>query len=659
MNNPALSVISSADAPDVNLPFKQQNYASDPAMVSWVQSNVIPLATFVRQDRRTLETVWEEIRRLVLLQHDLNQKYIGRSKAYVPSYLRARDTMVSSLSRSLFPGDEYMDVKERLDGALVPADGAKNYIKYEWTKIANIRSVIKPYLSQFIDYGLTFAKAVYHKPLKAMTKARLKRGADRLPGVERYKDPCREGLRFSPRSNFFTYVWPTTIDSLDEAEMVFEDIDVSKLTLEKLGKANRFVNVEKVGFARQPDHDNALRQQQMETLGSGTLPAEAPTHGSFGQSVTITEVWTEMALPDSAYESDEEKGGFVPVRIHYIGDVVVSITRNPYWHQQPPYLCHRMRTFPGSFYPIGIGHAARFLQYLVNDFTNQLNDNGSFALNPIVKANLALLQGPLPGFRPGVVIPTSDPNSIVFDRPPVEQLQYGQMLVQMYMSMLQDTSGAPAILQGANAGKGARTATSAQILQGNAMNPLQDMTEDIEASTMVKLMEYTIGYGNQFRTADVLDELAGQPLKVALQDIAGDFIFNYLASSQAASQQQRAQQAMTLLQILPGVQPLLMQNGKMANPEPVLKRLFNDGFGYRGFEEFIKDAPPQAMGGAPGGPGAADAISGNAGTSPNQGAEAGPGEEAGFPDVRDNADALSAAAGAAEQGAPTPVLDVD
>lgn len=353
----------------------------------------------------------------------------------------------------------------------------------------------------------------------------------------------------------------------------------------------------------------------------------------------------------------------VPVRAVILNDKAVEVCRNPFWHQQSPFLFHRMRTFPGSWYPKGTGHAVKFLQYLVNDFTNQLNDNGTYAMNPIIKANLSLLMGPVPALRPGLVIPTRDNKALEFDRPPVEQLQYGQMLVTMYTGLLQDMSGSPQVLMGT---KGAKTATTTQVLQNNAMNPLQDMTEDIEASTMTPLMEMAIGYGQQFRTEDLLTEIAGGPITITPNDISGNFVYSYLASSQAANQQQRAQQALSLLQILPAVTPLLAAVKKIADPTPLLRRIFSDGFGFRGFEDLIKDLPPELLAAQQGQPGqppeaqdTADQTSGNAGSSPNPGTEPVAGEAGGFADVRDGADVMAAEAGAAEAGEPPPTFDTE
>lgn len=136
MSGSSLVTITKEDESAMELlPFKQgKNLADNPEVKSWIDLHLTTVLIQARLERQPLEEEWREIRRLVLLQHDLNQKYIGRSKAYVPSYLRARETLVSQLSRGLFPSDEYLDVKERVDNQLVDAFPAKTYIKYEFEK---------------------------------------------------------------------------------------------------------------------------------------------------------------------------------------------------------------------------------------------------------------------------------------------------------------------------------------------------------------------------------------------------------------------------------------------------------------------------------------------------------------------------------------------
>lgn len=644
MNNGVATTTGTAN----KLPFNaDKNFASDKEVVLWVQQNLLPVIEYARYDRQALEEEWREIRRMVLLQHDDNRKYIGRSEAYIPAYAKARDTVISQLARALFPSEDYLDVRMRNDGVLTEAKAAKDYIQLEFEKRAKVRFTIKEFLSQFIDYGITVAKVWYEKgdSYKAFRTAKRK-GPDDPLSFERAPSNT-EGSRFSTRSMFYWYIWPTTVASVDEATVCFEDIDISVIDAERLAGQGIYENIEqaKASDGREPLHDMNVMQQQQEVMNSPSNPRTSPSPGGpLSRILTATECWLDMPIPASEYAEDEKVGSYVPCKVTVIGGVVVEARRNPFFHQKKPYLVQRMRTFAGSFYPKGTGSMSRYLQYLINDFTNQLNDNGTYSLNPVAKVNPNTLAGPLPGLRPGAVLPTTDPqNGIIFDRPPVEQLQYGKMLADGYEGKLFDVAGAPPILQGTNSGKGARTATSSQILQKNASNPIQDTVEDTEVFVMVPLMEWVWSFGNQYRTTPITDELFGNVVTIQPDDLTGDAVLRFLASSQAANQQQRAQQAMMLLQILPPLIPLLQQSGQMADPTPLLKRIYTDGFGFRNFEEFIKSVPQVVQTGMPGAvPPGQPAPGENAGDSaiPEEG-EAAPGEGEDFANVRDNADVLS------------------
>lgn len=629
-----------------------KNFAADATVKKWVMENVLPVIETCRYERQTLEEEWREIRRMVLLQHDNNRKYLGRSEAYIPAYAKARGTLISELSRALFPSEDYLDVRQRTDDKMEENQKAKQYIQYEFEKQMRLRTHIKEFLSQFVDFGLTVAKAWYERGTSYKQLRHAKKGMAILP--ERSAPSHLEGSRFSTRSVFYWYIWPTTVASVDEATIVFEDIDITLIDAKRLEANGIFVNVTEAmnAFSTVALHKSNVQQQQVDIIGNPSNPPDSSAPSSqLSLQMTAQECWLDMPIPDSEYAEDEVKGTPVPCKLTIVGDVIVEARRNPFFHQKKPYLVSRMRTFPGSFYPKGAGTMSRYLQYLVNDFTNQLNDNGTYGLNPVAFVNPNTMAGPIPPIRPGAVFPTTDPqHGVRFDRPPVEQLQYGKMLVDMYTGLLFDVAGAPPILQGTNAGKGARTATSSQILQKNASNPIQDVVEDMEGDVMVPLMHMVWSFGNQYRSTPIFDELGGDAIAIAPDDIIGDVTMKFLASSQAANQQQRAQQAMMLLQVIPPLVPLLQQNGKQVDPTTLIQRIYSDGFGFRNFDSFVKPMQPQMPGGMPGMPGQPPPGMGapgeNAGASAIPESEAAaPGEGEEFGNVRDNADIMAALSG--------------
>lgn len=636
------------------LPDTKTNFAEDTSVQAYLLEHVLPIIPQVRTHRVQLEEEWREERRMALLQHDSNQSYIGRSNAYVPAYLRAENTLVSKLARGLFPSDQYLDVTEESQGAEDAAQATKQYLQYEFDKCMKLRGQLKPYIRQFVRHGWSVGKHSYHKEMKKKLKG--KKGIsmnDVLATME--KDTSMEGSRFKTVSIFNFYVWPTTVDSLEEATLVFEDVDVPMWFIKEMFDKGRWPEKLRDAALNAPTDPNHLFNQQMQQadMVSNTITPTSgtPATGDIAAWKMLTEAWVSIPLPKEAYAQGEEVGSPVLCKIILAKDVAVEVSRQPYWHGKLPYVDVRSMPEPGSYYCKGHGFIARYLQYLVNDFANQTNDNGTYALNPVALMNPNTLAATPAPLKPGAVLLTTDPaNGIKFDRPPVEQIQYGQQLLQSWVSMLHDNVGTPPIMQGTNAGKGARTATSSQILQANAENPIQDIVEDFEQAVMQPLMYMTHSNGLQFREGKFWVQIAGlPPLQLSPQDIVGDFQFIWCASSQAASKQQQAQQAMQLLQLAtnPAILQLLQMKGLTIDPSVLLRKVYAEGFGFRGFEQFVVPAPMMGAPGMPGQPPGAPMPPGahNAGMGANQqpGAlepQQGEGEQ--FADVRDNADSLAA-----------------
>jgi len=581
------------------------NFATDESIQEFVRDQLWPLLERTRLARRPLEEEWSAIRRMDMLRHDSGRRYNGRSQAYLPIHQRNITTQVSMLSRGIFPSDDYMDVVDRDDGDPETAKPTKAYLFYEFDQVARIRTVLKPFLRQYLNYGNAVMKYWYKKFVRR--QGRMSRVPDVTSMLGMSTAPqwrpvtCYEGLAVSARNLFNVYVYPETAETIDDVLAVFEDMLVPLEYAQQMGKAKRWENVDKILNTASGTNMLANMVTQLNDAASMAHDIEQ-LRNKLGDMRPITEVWLHMPLPKAGYAAGETPGESVPARIVMSGPVPLSVTRNPHFHQLPPYLFGRMNVEPGLFYGSGVGRAGRHTQYLANDFANQTNDCGIYSLNPIVKVNPAFLVGPLPPIGPGRVWQMTDvQNGAVFDRPPVELIQHGLTMLQSYIGMNQDFSGSPPILQGTGAGKAAKTATGAQLLQKNASLPLQDLVEDLEQSVLVPLMFGAWMNGQQYRESSVLAQLAGEAIKVSPEQLAINAEFRWLASSQTINQQQRAQQALMLMQAMLPLVPHLMSTGYIVDFAPLIKRVYTDGMGFRGFEQFIK--PAQAMMGmAPGMP---------------------------------------------------------
>ncbi|HEX2617366.1 MAG TPA: hypothetical protein VHL57_07470 [Flavobacteriales bacterium] len=586
-------VYSPPSAPDL-----KANYAEDAKTKEWIQSHLLPVLTWTRTQRAGLEDEWVKIRNMVMLEHDEGQRYAGRSQVYLPSYSQARKTLVSQLTRGLFPSDDYMGVDADCTEAEKVA--AIKLMKDQIERSARLRRGIKPFLRQKVDYGISVAK-VWYKGKEENLK-RVKRGPD-LQSLfyepdERLDYRC-EGVKFEPRNVFFWYVYPTTASSLDEAQVMFEDILVPLQFIKDKLTRGQFLGGEDAKAAPTPANYNYNLQRLLASQGDmTTTPDSNPVGGSDLAALRVlTEVWCSMPLPSGAYTKDEESGSFVPCKVVMAGTVPVEVRRNPFWDQTPPYLMERSEWEVQSFYTRGEGHKARGLQYLVNDFSNQLNDNGAYGLNPIWLMNPSLFTGPITPVHPGVMWQGTDVDGMAKAiTPPVEQLQYGLQLALHYAQWMDRSIGAPPILQGMGTGKG-RTATGDQILQRNAMNPLQDEVEDLESDVAVPFMYKGWALIRQYMAMSKIRALSGAPLEINKRTPEIEFMFKWLASSQNANQQMRAQQIMQMLQLVlnPQMLRLIQMQQRGFNPIPWLRRLAGDGFGLRGFEESFPQMAAQPM----------------------------------------------------------------
>jgi hypothetical protein len=568
------------------------NYAEHEATRQFARDLVYPMLDMMRNDKAPLHEEWNAIRRMEMLQHDEGRKYMGRSDVYIPLWQRASTTLISQICTGLFPSDEYMDVSSRNPSD--PAERAKSvkaYMQWEFESNGQVRRQTKPFAKQFVAYGNGCWKFLYRQN-KVYQGRRVRFG--NMMGSAFKPQQRKEGLHVSPRSVFNMYVYPYTASCIEECSIVAEDILISRRELEFHVKNGAYLNGEAaLAQSNAPTQMEADIQEQLLTRDGLPGPGHG-AHTELAQQVGLTEVWTFMKLPASAYVTGEDSRCDIPVRILFAGDVPVVITRNPYWHQQAPYLIGRQNLEAGSFWGYGAGRSIRYLQYLANDYANQSNDAGIYSLNPMALVNTALVAGPMPKVRPGATIPVTDVREAVsFIHPPIQVAQEGYAYMQLISSMAMDFAGTPPILQGAGASKAAKTATGAAILQKNSMAPLQDVVEDLELDVMVPLLYGAWINAQQYRNEEIMAVVGGQPIKITPEELAIDAEFRWLGSNQAMNSQMRSQQAIQLIQAVMPLVPLMNSQGYIVDFKPIIQKVFNDGMGFRGFDEFIHKMTPQ------------------------------------------------------------------
>jgi hypothetical protein len=637
----------------------ETNFGDDVATAEFVMANIIPLLTVARNDRLSEEQVWHEIDQIDALIHNNGRRYLGRSNMYLPLGKRIMNTIGSNIRMGLFPSDDYIEVAARTDERSEDARAVKSYMQWEFDRNANVRREVGGFARNGVKYGNAVLKYGFQPVVRYEARRKPREMAARQVMEEmarsggQYVPPQLAsqyvryaGLRVSNRPIYNFYAWPFSVSNIDDAQLVFEDFDITVAESEELVRQKKWLPF------TQLHKETGTDWHRMHAAANHNMTdsLQSANGSKFGLAGTVTEVWTYMPVPRSLYTEDEKPGCYVPVVVMVSGPTILRVARNPWAHQMHPYVMHAREQESGWLWGRGYGHAIKGLQYLINDTANQVNDCGNYTLNPIVKTVLGGVVGnKLSPIKPGVQWWLHDINAVAFDRPPADLIQYGSSLLQMWMSIYQDVGGAPPMMQGVGGGKAAKTATGAQILQRNLSVPLRDEVEDIEIRALTPLLFRSWLLCQQFREQPVMVTVAGQNIEVTPDMLAIDADFRWLASSQAANSQQRAQQSMQLIQVVAPLVQMLAQQGYQVDFSTIIRRIYSDGFGFRGFDQFIKQGPPPGMPGMPGGPGGmpqpGQEVRSNAGQSSIPGSESVEGEGEAFGDVRDNADYMAAMMG--------------
>lgn len=638
--------VDESSVPSIAMPGEEErndkNYAEDEEVQEYIQEHILPLMARMVQERTEVNQEWQNINNMVTLTHDETKRYEGRSNTYLPVYAKNRRTTVNSLSRGLFPTSDFLSAKAATPEFKDMEEQAKHWMQHQITCQAKLRLRMKLFLRQFKDYGNSVGKCWYHTaPRRPQPK--FTRGPYQLltSGMQTPEYSRDDGCRFRAVSMFAWYMWPTTVDTIKEATLVFENVQVPKQVAKFKFKNKEWLNEQDgTDYVLASETENHIADY-VRKIALSYANASSEQVGDLGTFYWVQEVYCNMPLPDS-----EDP---VPVQMYLMNGRPVLVRHNPFWFKHAPYIPMQDENMPNVFYGFGSGRLSRGLNALINDLVNQTTDNGIYGLNPMPIINPALL------VREGKIAPGSPwyasdiDKALRFERPPVEQLQHGMMLSNQAVAWMQDFSGAPPILQGSGSRGNARTATGAQILQTNVKSDVDDTVLDIEEGVLLPLMDMFYALGLQYDRRQRIINVQGQPVEVTQEMWEGAYFFNWLASSQATNSQVRNQQAISLAQLFANMLPLIQANGRMFNPIPLFQRMYGD-FGYRDFESVMPQAPAPMQPGMPmpgQAPGQATADS-NMGASAVQQANYGQateGEGQEFGLVRDNADELAAMLG--------------
>ena len=587
---------------------QRKKFIDNEEVKQWVEQNVANILPAIRSDWLTIRQEWQEINKMIAMEMSDKVKYKGETEIYLPTFINALETRTAHVKKASFPTDSYMDVlalKEETPEDIQQRDANKAWMKRQIETNAKLRSNFGSFVRNVLAYGFGVVKGYWEDCLKQQKKG--KYANDKIASFLNAKKKTYSGkCKVKTVDNFSFYAYPLSVDNLDQCTIVFEDIQLSKqFVLSMIAKG--YWKEEDIVWGANSGDSEAERQQNLnDNTKTSSTAISGGLAGDLGSYLEVSEVWFKMVLPKEYHDDDVIAAGDhedpVPMKAIICGGKVIDIQENPFNHGKHPYIAKKLTNTPSVLVSPGYGKWVMKSQLLANDVANQVNDNGIYGLNPVIRRDPTKMAGHSLSqtISPGAIF-DGEEGCITMERPDVNGIQWGVQLLDRAISTVNDTI-APPILQGAGASGAGKTATGAQLLQANTKTDIQDFNEDLEQEVLIPLMEMFHSLGQQFETEEMFLAITGkEKIKFSPEMLAMDLSWHWVASTQNINQQVRGQQMQLFLQSIlnPAVQASLMQQGKILNLEPILRKMWEDGLGQRSFESlFVKPT----MGGMPGAP---------------------------------------------------------
>lgn len=574
---------------------KLPNYATNAKVANRIKSEIVPWVTDVRSRRAGLEEQWRQLLRVWTLEHE-DKTYEGDHAIYMPAGKKVVDTLTPQLVSATFPGDDFFGVEA------VNAEDARRALWVQTSlrhrlEQARVRVKADALYRQLVVTGNCPAKLHW----KRQAVRTVRRGREGV-GFETPETVLYDGPAFEVLDAASVYVWPETADSLADATLVFQDLTMPMSALRAKAREGMYIKAA-VEAATGVSSSSQYEAEQARLESQDLTPPTDTTGAQSGQNLArITEVYCNFD-PDAV--SGESETNPVPFLITITeGGEVLRAIRNPFWHQRPPFVWARMSLYPGRFYGTGFLEGVRNLNILLNGHVNQGMDGIRYVLNPFTLVNPNLMAAPPGPMEPGQQFLVHDlANAMKFDRPADGIINAVATLATQASAWIADYGGAPPVLQGGAApGRAFRTATGVGTAQRNAALPIQEIVHLVEGEVWSEVLFYFHFLEQQYAPDTYFQQMyneAGQIERHSIADLAGDWRYRWLASSQADNRQVKGQQLLQLIQLLssPTVSQALMSRGKAVDLEPLIARLYREVHGFRDFDKVVT-----AAGGPPGMP---------------------------------------------------------
>lgn len=516
-----------------------KNYAGQKRVVARVREEILCLMDGIRRDREALNAEWNSNYKVWDCQHE-DKLYNGDSDVFFGTARKALETRIAHMKRKLFPNDQNFIIKPNNPWAAMMAPQI-GQLERHFIEQADVSSKIDLFLRLGLIYGCSVVKIRWKTmPCKNYRRVPIPMFADptmaslRMPGepistFEEYETMLYEGPTFDVVDLLRWYIYPRTVDNLDDARIIFEDIDVDFTHLKAMQRAGKYMGVDKL---KDPKRDQGKRHYDIdsnrdERMNTRNFDIRLPN--SKNPEFRLTEIYAKFDLYGDDYE--------IPCKIVAVGDDIIEIRQNPFFAQRPPYRAWRVTEIKDDFYAQGQIHTVKDKQDALNAFANLGLDAAKMALCPVLAGDVTNLPMDPEEYRsaPHAFWPVyGEPDRAlrVFTWPDLSPTSY--QTVTLLMTQIEDETSSPPIVQGKGSRK-EQTATQSVIQEQGATSFVDSDSFKVNKDVLTKMLRDNFFLAQQYLSANTyMMTTGGAKVPIPEEVLIADAGFEWMVADDAA-----------------------------------------------------------------------------------------------------------------------------
>lgn len=509
--------------------------------------------------------------------------YNSEFQHFVPAFRRSIERQVTRIVQQLIPSPQFFQVFPGNELDLQAGDRAQSNHRYmEW--LLEHRVKVRRYVEQLARTFLLYTRCVSKTSVEIVDVPNIQFG--RFVGSLRQIWPTTRAV-----DPFNFYVWPETINDIEQASIVVEDVmmpwseyqDAVKLKIadeidrnllgDPVWPIHMTMRLDVSGLGTPSEVTGQSTQEGRKPKQAFVALSEVYMKGSGGSWAHLWLVWN---LPDSPK--------------------VVRIHKSAY--PRPPYRLGIARMLPNEHYTPGPAQDIEGLQILLNDQFNQGEESRAVATGPPVLVDPSLAKRAdqyVFGYRRKWIAHKDGINMLEI----TDTSQSALRAAQFTLSLINDMGGQNPLTQGQPIRGLPRGSQAASTLINLASADIVEMAKVIEESvltpTLQDLYNLTIAFVPPEQVTNIPGSEDFDPVAVSVADLWGNWHYKWMGATKFQDTQSQAAGMMNLLQNLLRAAPALQSQGWQVDYGTIFRVLWKDTLGERRLANVIRKMTPDEM----------------------------------------------------------------